>query len=341
MVGNSATFTPEELTKVLGHYDIGAIEKVQPFSAGNRRAPKVVVLAEAGKFILKRRKARSSADMARVKLAHSVQKRLKQAGFPVPGLIATAAKGSSGVRLGGLIYELFEFVRGSRYDGTLEETETAGRYLSEFHKLIADYKKPYIPGSCFHDSPGVRKHLNIVYEKGGNGQATLKDLSRQLMSIYDSSAQRVNQSGFNSRDRQVVHGDWHPGNLLFQDRALVAVVDFDSVRVAPAVTDLANAALQFSIVAGAGNVQQWPEHLDMNKLGEFVRGYQSNISLGRDCVRAIIDLMIETMIAEASMPVALTGAFGNVRADSFLAMIDRKVRWIDRHRDELVSHIES
>ncbi len=35
------------------------------------------------------------------------------------------------------------------------------------------------------------------------------------MTLYNKSAVRVNELGFDSRAEQVVHGDWHPGNMLF------------------------------------------------------------------------------------------------------------------------------
>ena len=45
--------------------------------------------------------------------------------------------------------------------------------------------------------------------------------------------------------------------------------------------------------------------------------------------------MIETMVAEAILPVAATGFFGNLSGLDFLKMIQRKAEWIDSKRDEL------
>ena len=55
MPRGGAHFSSEELAEVLSHYDIGVIHQVKPLSAGDRRAPKMVVTSEQGKFLLKRR----------------------------------------------------------------------------------------------------------------------------------------------------------------------------------------------------------------------------------------------------------------------------------------------
>jgi hypothetical protein len=45
--------------------------------------------------------------------------------------------------------------------------------------------------------------------------------------------------------------------------------------------------------------------------------------------------MIETIIAEAVLPVAATGFFGNLSGMDFLKMIHRKAEWMDKNREKL------
>ena len=45
--------------------------------------------------------------------------------------------------------------------------------------------------------------------------------------------------------------------------------------------------------------------------------------------------MIETIIAEAVLPVATTGFFGHLSGLDFLKMIRRKAQWLDKNRDAL------
>ncbi|MGE5295389.1 MAG: hypothetical protein ACM3VT_11230, partial [Solirubrobacterales bacterium] len=75
MVKGGANFSSEELVRVLSHYDIGIVHRVQSLPVGNRRAPKVIVTADKGMFLLKRR-PRGRDDLEKVGFAHAVQKHL-------------------------------------------------------------------------------------------------------------------------------------------------------------------------------------------------------------------------------------------------------------------------
>lgn len=336
MPRGGAHFSSEELVRVLSHYDVGIVHRVRPLSAGNRRAPKVVVQADKGTFLLKRR-PRGRDDLARVAFAHAVQKHLALKAFPVTSLLTTADEGGTALSLDNHLYEFFRFVEGSRYDGSLEATREAGRQLASFHKHLADFS--YAEDSspwCFHDAGMVRRHLKLLASDQRTDPARrMRAVAEELLLRYDKSSTRINTLGFPSWKRQVIHGDWHPGNLLFAGHKVMAVVDFDSIRVAPPVTDLANGMLQFSIVGDAPDPAAWSPHIDQHRLLEFLTGYQEIIRVSERKRYGLVDLMIETMIAEAVLPVAATGFFGHHSGLPFLEMILRKTKWLRRHRKEL------
>jgi hypothetical protein len=47
---------------------------------------------------------------------------------------------------------------------------------------------------------------------------------------------------------------------------VAVVIDFDSIRITPPLTDLANGTLQFSIMGGRPNPSDWPDYFDHDKL---------------------------------------------------------------------------
>ena len=55
----------DELAIVLSHFDIGVIESIQEYPKGSRKAPKILITSEQGKFLLKRR-ARGKDDAFKV-----------------------------------------------------------------------------------------------------------------------------------------------------------------------------------------------------------------------------------------------------------------------------------
>ena len=348
MPRGGAHFSSQELARVLSHYDVGVIHKVKALSVGNRRAPKVVITSQRGKFLLKAR-PRGKDDPFRVAFAHAVQSHLAGKSFPIAPLVATRDENSTGLQLDNHIYEFFRFVAGVRYDGSAEATTDAGRALAKFHRYLKDFA--WVPAApdpsqwqplvgSFHDSATVRRHLRMVAaDKRTRPDKELHVTAEALLALYNESSIRVNKLGFDSWDPQVVHGDWHPGNMLFARRKVAAVLDFDSVKVAPAVTDLANGMLQFSIVGGRPNPADWPDYFDEAKLFQFLSGYREIAPLQRSELRCLLDLMIETMIAEAVLPVAATGFFGNLSGLDFLQMIRRKADWLESHRKELTHAI--
>lgn len=341
MARGGAHFQTDELARVLSHYDIGIIHELKPLSSGNRSAPKAVVISERGKFLLKRR-PRGKDDLYRVAFAHAVQLHLKEKGFPATSLTATNDENNTILQLDNHIYELFQFVSGLRYDGSRQATIDAGRQMARFHANLADFDyeflKPLKGG--FHGSATVRNHLKTVGSNKKTGGRGMSGTADALMKLYNSAAVRVNELGYDDWPQQIIHGDWHPGNMLFNGIKIAAVLDFDSVRIAPLVTDVANGILQFSIVGGRPNPADWPAYLDEERLVYFMDGYRQVRRLNAGELKSLVSLMIETIISEAVLPVAATGFFGNMSGDGFLKMIRRKAEWIDANHDNLSKMME-
>ncbi len=341
MPRGGAHFSTEELVRVLSHYDIGIILQVKPLSGGNKRAPKMAIVSEQGKFLLKRR-PKGKDDLYRVAFAHAVQNHLATKAFPVTSLLATRDKNNTVLQMDNHIYELFKFVTGTRYDGSEQATIDAGRKLAEFHQNLADFAFESALGglkTCFHDSSTVRRHLKTLGSDRSNPNKKLRTIAEALMMLYNESSVRINELGFDSWAHQVVHGDWHPGNMLFSKHKLATVLDFDSIRIAPPITDLANGMLQFSIIGGRPNPPDWPDYFDQDKLVQFLNGYRNVIKLDKNKLDSLIDLMIETMIAEAVLPIVATGFFGHLSGTDFLQMILRKSNWLNKNHNKLTQAI--
>ncbi len=340
MPRGGAQFSSKELDRVLSHYDIGVILQVQVITGGSRRSPKVVLISEQGKFLLKRR-PKGKDDLAMVTYAHAVQKHLREKAFPVTSLLTCRNNNDTFLQLNNHVYELFEFVTGIRYDGSPQATAEAGRQLAHFHLLLADFAQTHPNvNHCFHNASIVRRHLRMLgseYSAGAN--ATIRFTAEKLNILYNESSAGVERLDFETWPQQVIHGDWHPGNMLFRGYKLAAILDFDSVRIASPVTDLANALLQFSIVGGKPNPADWPDYFDENKLAWFLEGYNSVIKPDKNRLSSLVDLMIETMIAESVLPIAATGFFGHLSGTDFLEMILRKANWLNVNRNSLTQLI--
>lgn len=345
-----ARFGVFELAIVLSHYRIGAIDAIQEFPRGSRRSPKLIIRTDNGLYLLKRR-ARGKDDPFKVAFAHALQLHLAQKKFPLPRLIGTRKDNNSMLQWKGNIYELFEFIRGSSYDNSLESTADAGRTLGVFHQLLRDYQPEYEPPQgSYHAARFVAAAMQQIPQtlaqtdpaSAASHQRQIAQLVAFLHSGYNEAAMRVNELGLPDWPMQIIHSDWHPGNMLFRGQRVLAVIDYDSARIQQRVIDVANGALQFSILGGGDDPSQWPDYIDESRFKRFIRGYDSvpqNV-LSKAEIQTLPWLMIEALIAESVLPIAATGSFARMEGLGFLLMVQRKVRWLREHAGDLIRAVD-
>jgi Ser/Thr protein kinase RdoA (MazF antagonist) len=335
-------FRAEELAIVLSHYDLGVIESITEFRRGSRRSPKVGIVAERGKFLLKKRdRTRGGAD--RVRYSHAIQEHLREKGFPLPALISPRGQDDSVgtmVRYHGALYELFDYVAGHPFCGEGQETRDAGRMLASFHQAMADFP---VNGGLFstgyHDATAVQTGLNAIpgqvslHDSAAGQDAEILSLTTFLFDAYIEASAAVDGAGYAGWPDCITHSDWHPGNILFKRGRVLAVVDYDCAKVGKTASDVANGALQFSMIGGT-DPATWPDHLDLNRFRQFVAGYEEVTAIAPEQYQALPYLMIEALIAESVLPIAATGSFGPFPGFGFMRMVRRKVAWI---RENLTS----
>src|SRR5688500_4755946 len=175
--GQRETFTLEELAVVLSHFDIGVVDSIVEFPRGSRKAPKLLIVSEQGKFLMKRR-ARGKDDPFKVAFCHAIQLYLASKQFPLPHLIGTRRENNSMLQWRNGVYELFEYTPGQPYPQTLESTFDAGRVLALYHKLLENFKSEWKP-------PGGSYHMAAQVEQG------LRSITQTLPPGLNASPQQI------------------------------------------------------------------------------------------------------------------------------------------------------
>lgn len=341
MTTDRERFTPSELAVVLSHYDIGVIESAKEYPRGSRRAPKLLLRSAGGRYLLKRR-ARGKDDPFKVAFAHALVAHLRTQGFPVPALISMRDNQSSMLQLGGHVYELFEYVEGERYNNSLEQTWYAGHTLGQYHRAVEGFHTEWTPpAGSFHDADAVRTGLNAIpttaagHDSVVGHEAELLRITQNLHEQYDAAAERVSQGGLPQWPVTIIHGDWHPGNMLFDGDRICAVLDFDAARHQPLIIDLAYGMLQFSILRGPTGPEEWPDFGDETRTRRFLNGFLSCHAVPTEQRRVVPDLMVEALIGETVLPIAVTGEFGHLPGFGVLQMVERKIQWLRQQTDRL------
>jgi Ser/Thr protein kinase RdoA (MazF antagonist) len=341
-----ADFTPQELATVLARYDLGSVQQVERQLKGSRRSPKAIVTTDRGRFLLKRR-GHGRDHPLKVAYAHGVQQYLARQGFPLPKLVTVRKDDDTMVIHNGHIYELFEYVQGEPYHRLISETVDAGRLLGVFHRLARGYDSDWVPSRRgYHDTEIVRECLSSIPMSVGKNDSAFGRETELLTTVnllydaYETAAEKLNEAGFREWYTQTVHSDWHPGNMVFLSGRVEAVVDYDSLHMLPPITDLANGALQFSIIGGPMDPREWPPELDRERVRRFIMGYELECQTVPEQIRLLPSLMIEALIAEAVAPIAATGSFGRMEGFRFLQMICRKVGWLQANGERVIATLQ-
>jgi Ser/Thr protein kinase RdoA (MazF antagonist) len=334
-------FTTREIASVLSHYDLGDISMMREFTRGAPAAAKLLITTDRGRFLLKRR-PKGKDDPERVTFAQELQRFLASKNFPLPHLVDTCDGGGSLLKIGDSIYEMFEFIDGQRYRGGLTATFEAGRTLALYHKLLRNFhsesKRPQgqyhhsrIVADAFTALPDVLRESHSVRDH----EEEMTDLLAELRLSYRDAARSVDALGLPGWPTQIVHADWHPGNMLFDGDRVVAVLDYDSARVWQRVLDVANGCLQFSAVNGGRNLSKWPDRTDAHRARRFLNGYDEVAVISRAELQAVPFLMQEALIAQTLPPILQSGTFAGLDGFGFLQVTLRKVRWLQNNPELL------
>lgn len=348
--GDRSRFDPGELRRVIATFPLTGIREIREFAAGSRQAPKVRIVAEEGDFLLKRRTARPDL-VPRATFNHQLQLHLEALGVPVARLVGTADENKSMLLEGGQVYEMFHWVEGRRMVKAPQEAVNAGRILGRLHLEAARLEwseAPPMPG--FHAAAQVRSAFErlesaIVVADPEVDRSKLHDVVERLAERCDAARERVESAGWSGLPVQPIHGDWHPGNVLFTPEkptrrrpgAVRAVIDFDASRVEPRLVDVANGLLHFSMRSDRSvSPAAWPTSLSPRRMRAFVDGWNAVVENPIAEERQILPaLMIECLIAESVVPIARSGSFATVPGHPFLEMVAKKSEWIDSVSEEI------
>ncbi len=317
--------TAGEITKVCARYDLGTVTNVRKLSAGSRAAPKVLVITDRAGYVLKRRP--EHVEPAHVAASHELLIHLARAGVPVARLVGTRADNRSMLLLDGAVYEVFAFVPGTRYDRSEPATIEAGRVLAQTHEALGAFAPTWpVPEAGYHGRPDINAAMGTIRKRLPARE--VRRLTRALTSTYYEAAAQVDALSYQRLPVQMIHADWHAGNLLYNGSEVAVVLDFDGVLRAPTPLDLANGLLQFSLIAAGPTPSAWPAHQDVARTNAFFRGYTSGMGVPSPVRSMLPWLMIESLIVEIVATIGQTGRFAGADGPSVLAFAERKTGWL-------------
>lgn len=313
-------FEPHELRDVLANYELGEVRGVREVSLGTPTSPKAVVDCARGTLLLKRR-ARGVDAPGLVAFSHEMVLGCARRGVCVPPLVGTRGQNNSMMQLGDRVYELFVFIEGNADPRNVVSSEQCGALLGELHGALdavleADRErlgKLGIPGEPMAIDPGRADRAGLD-----------KDILGVVRGVLERAAAHAGGPA------RMVHGDWHPGNVIFRGDVPVAVCDFDNVRLGSGERELAQGLAQFSLVRGeAGEpAARWAAAADVERIAAHWTGYVRTNGAVPDAGR-VVGLMPGVLMEEA---------LGSSNPEIVWAVL-RKAQWLEDRHAEIVARL--
>ncbi len=341
-------FEPAEAAEVLAQFNLNKVTKVHEYERGSSQSPKLLVEADGRAYVLKRRLI-PGKSLERAAFALQVHQAAAAAGVPVAAAVGLRHGHQLALHRGESMYEMFQYVRGDRYAQQTEQAEAAGGVLARLHRGLRPLGAPRAARlPTYHDCSLVRRAVpevagavdRLARHSSAKAQSTLglEELLRRVLRQYEESAGVVTEAS-PLGEECILHGDFHPGNLLYRGAAVRCMLDFDAARLGPPWQDVANAMLQFaSVPRGAADDTAWDATLRHDLLRSVLTGYarEANGELHRPARGVFVShLMIEASVTESIIPLARRGRLGQYGAVDVLSFVDRRINWLLAHAESI------
>jgi Ser/Thr protein kinase RdoA (MazF antagonist) len=149
----------------------------------------------------------------------------------IPIAAPSIINGKSLHEYNGYRFTLFPSVGGRQFEvDNLDQLEWMGRFIGRIHRVAQSQSFEHRP------SINLAAYLDKPREILVNGNLIPSHLMTAFMTILDLIIERT-KSAFHTNYQSIrLHGDLHPGNILWRDGP--SFVDLDDCRMGPAVQDL-------------------------------------------------------------------------------------------------------
>ena len=216
------------LNVIQENYDLGDVQIPETMDAVHqRRHRKLIVDTDKGRFLVKTYK-RDPVVLDNLRFQHRLSSHLEKNGLPVAHIQETS-DGRRIIEVENWALELQRFVEGESMRVTGRNLYTSARALGKFHVVCRDFPCPDRDARKWRFSEVPRDLFAKLYEtaKKQTSSHQLDDQCNNIALFLREAANELNEDACNVFETGLIHGDWHSGNLIFQDNKLAAIIDLE------------------------------------------------------------------------------------------------------------------
>jgi len=219
----------ETLAQVIrDNYPFAKVDTPVPLEAAHQnRHRKMVIRTSVGKFLVKTYQ-NNPVVLDALRFQHRLSDHLLKHGLPVAE-IQRARNGQRIVAADTWALELQRFVDGEPMDVSKKTLAVSAEALGKMHEVCRDFPRPERDARMWRFSEVPRDSFAHVYQlaqKQGDPQRVAQDCNRIALFLHEAS-QALSFDARSQFETGLIHGDWHGGNLIFEQDRLAAIVDLE------------------------------------------------------------------------------------------------------------------
>lgn len=334
-----------DLSEVLAAYAVGEVRAVA--SAGGTAGKCWRVVAATGEYFLRHRGARTSSREA-LEFDHALRRHLVARGVPTAEPRKTTS-GETWVYAGSRAFELYPFVKGRPFAGRPAELIATAKALAHFHQVTAGFPArgsyhpiptqfalaaPEVGGSARMDDPELVLAAFEGLARRDPAMGSAAELARRLVRDYPASM-------YDALPRWLIHGDYHPGNLLYSPSGRVAgIFDLDWACEHTRSHDLADGVYFFC--------SQRPDRLDGGSIESLSEAAEPDFERAVCFLRTYAEALPLTPAEVRAIPLALRARWLAARLEGSAKVpperqtwfitrgLEIPLRWVDARSEDLV-----
>jgi Ser/Thr protein kinase RdoA (MazF antagonist) len=294
--------TESELAhSVLKSWGLGEIHGISRL--GGTAAPKWCIEQATEKFVLRQRQ-NEFALPATISFDHQMLTKLHGVGLPVP-YPQTANDGRTCVECDGNVYELLNWVEGRPFTpGDVKAISGLAEFMAQFHRVSSESIPSGKEAMKREDHPELLMPYVDKLELLCRTLLEKKEIEkiREQISILDT---RLERNVYYMLPMVVIHGDVHPGNIMFEGSRVSAVYDFDYMSVQARVRDICDCLAFFTSTR---------EHnFDVNDIHSLTQAFTFNYRLSAIFLNEYTKVISLEEIEFAVLPMILRSLWLNMR----------------------------
>jgi len=238
----------DKLLEIFGrYYDCGQAASIEHVGEWEKMSNNYKVKLADGNYVLLRRHIQLR-EQVQINFLNSILSHLSAKGVKVPVVISTKY-GQNEILVDSNHYQVFSFIAGDHFRGDEIELKDVAVNIASLHKILAEmpvshdeemWKQPLLPAWNREGWKNIFEKVNFLEDDVSKTCHHYRELIEFWLAKVECGHKDIS-----SLSLQPIHADLHPQNTIFSNRKLVAMLDFESVRVDSVIRDFGNAMHRF------------------------------------------------------------------------------------------------